>query len=139
MSNEMKTPLSKQWWPWLTALLVLVMLALLLPDTNRRASTRDRQVRQTKSWKQADNSIRAYIMVEDWVRERLKSPSTADFPGAFDGRADHIRRLPNQRYGIASWVDSQNAFGATIRTHFAALVQQISKDDWILEDLDFVE
>lgn len=65
----------------------------------------------------SSNKMLAYSYAEDFVKKRLKSPSTAEFPGLFD-KADHIKELGNDEYKINSWVDSQNGFGATIRTNF---------------------
>lgn len=86
------------------------------------------------AWRSQDNSTMAYIMTEDWVKERLRSPSTADFPGVFD-RDGHITYNGNQTYSIRSYVDAQNAFGGTVRTHFAAEVQQTGEDTWRLLSL----
>ena len=62
------------------------------------------------------NKILAYNYAEDFVKQRLKSPSTAEFPSLFE-KADHITELGNEEYRINSWVDSQNGFGATIRSN----------------------
>jgi len=91
------------------------------------------------SWKDQDNSSMAYIMMEGFVERRLKSPSSADFPGVFDGKAGHIRRLGGHKYKIVSWVDSQNAFGAMIRTQFVGEIEQVSEDDWQLHSLEFAQ
>jgi len=91
---------------------------------------------RVSNWRTEDNSTMAYIMVEDFVKERLISPSSARFPGVFDGRADHITSLGNRRYRITSWVDSQNSFGAVLRTHFTAEIEQIDEDRWRLISLD---
>lgn len=91
------------------------------------------------SWKTEDNSTMAYIKMEHIVTDRLKAPSTAKFPGIFDGRQEHTTRLVNQRYKIVSYVDSQNSFGAMIRTHFAGVIKQVGNDQWELESLEFRE
>lgn len=90
-------------------------------------------------WKTADNTPMAYIMMEDFVEKRLKSPSTADFPGLFDGKLDHVTRLPDQTYRIESYVDAQNSFGATMRTQFVGKVKQTSEDTWRLQSLTLRE
>lgn len=48
------------------------------------------------------------------VKEMLKSPKSADFP--FDDVAK-VKPLGNG-YRLASYVDSQNGFGANIRTNY---------------------
>ncbi len=51
----------------------------------------------------------------------LKAPSTAEFPGCFLGRDQiEIRSNPEKTiYMVRSWVDSQNSFGAMVRTKWA--------------------
>ncbi|MEZ5358609.1 MAG: zinc ribbon domain-containing protein [Candidatus Zixiibacteriota bacterium] len=91
------------------------------------------------SWKTSDNSTMAYIMMMDFVKQKLKAPKTAEFPGVFDGRADHITYLGNQKYKIISYVDSQNSFGALIRNHFVGEIEQVAEDKWKLNALVFIE
>ena len=67
------------------------------------------------------NKFLAYNYAEDFVKERLKSPSTAEFPGTFE-KDKHITELGNKEYQINSWVDSQNGFGATIRSKFSCKI-----------------
>lgn len=91
------------------------------------------------SWMSRDNSTLAYFMMEDYVESRLKSPSTATFPSRSDRDTGHIKKLGNGKYTITSWVDSQNSFGAMVRTFFAGEIHQISSDRWRLVALEFVE
>lgn len=79
----------------------------------------------------------AYIMIEDFVKGRLKAPGSANFPGFSEGRDQHVQRLEGQRYRIISWVDAQNGFGANIRNHFIGEIEQTSKDYWKLNSLEF--
>lgn len=63
--------------------------------------------------KPEDRSNMAYIQCEDAVKQRLKSPSTADFPYFADTA---LRNAHNSNsYVIGGHVDAQNGFGATIR------------------------
>jgi len=59
--------------------------------------------------------ILAYNFAKDFIKGRLKSPSTAEFPGTFE-KKNHVTDLGNGEYRINSWVDSQNGFGAMIRS-----------------------
>lgn len=67
------------------------------------------------------NKFMAYSYAEDFVEKQLKSPSTAKFPKVVE-KDSHITELGNNRYKINSWVDSQNSFGATIRTRFSCII-----------------
>lgn len=51
------------------------------------------------------------------VREQLHSPGTAKFPGTFESDAQARETNDGQRVW-AGWVDSQNGFGAVVRTNF---------------------
>jgi len=107
-------------------LIIVVILAvyLLIPE------------RDPDAWKKEDNSFAAYIMTEDWVKERLKSPSTAKFP---DEKNEHTFKIDAHRYKIISYVDAQNSFGASIRTKFIAEVEQVNENKWILISLEIIE
>ena len=67
------------------------------------------------------NKFLAYNYAEGFVEKMLKSPSTAEFPGVIE-KDKHITDLGEGKYKINSWVDSQNGFGATIRTNFSCTI-----------------
>ena len=62
--------------------------------------------------------LEAYIYTEDFVKKRLKSPSSAIFPDA-KARDESVLYLGDGKYKIKSYVDSQNSFGAMLRTKFS--------------------
>lgn len=61
--------------------------------------------------------IGAYVASKSFVRERLKSPSTADFP-AFHARGVIVNFEKKCHFKVAGYVDAQNGFGATVRTRY---------------------
>ena len=63
----------------------------------------------------------AYNYAEDFIEQRLKSPSTAEFPGVSE-KDGHITNLGGGEYQINSWVDSQNGFGAMIRSNWSCKI-----------------
>ena len=67
------------------------------------------------------NRMLAYNYAEKFVKQHLKSPGTAKFPGLFE-KDEHITELGNGEYRINSWVDSQNGFGAMIRSRFSCKI-----------------
>jgi len=67
------------------------------------------------------NNFLAYNYAEDFVKQKLKSPSTAIFPGVSE-KNEHIIDLGSGKYKINSWVDSQNGFGAMLRTNFSCTI-----------------
>ncbi len=78
----------------------------------------------------------AFVQCQDIVKGELVSPSTADFPFMdFSANA-----APDNLYIIKSYVDSQNGFGATIRTRWRCKARYIGGDkadprSWKLVDL----
>lgn len=58
-------------------------------------------------------------MSQDVVKKQLKSPASADFP--YIG-ADGVSSVPDGmcNFLISAYVDSQNSFGADIRTYYKA-------------------
>lgn len=87
----------------------------------------------------ADESIMAAIQCKDFVQDKLKSPSTAEFQSASSAKI--MRPYPDQqKYTVLSYVDAQNSFGAKIRTRFICEVERGSKNSngyysWRLIDL----
>lgn len=67
------------------------------------------------------NKFLAYIYAEKFVKQNLKTPSTAKFPEVLE-KSKHITKLNNKSFLINSWVDSQNSFGAMIRSEFSCTI-----------------
>lgn len=86
----------------------------------------------------SDNAkIRAYVLAQQYVVQRLKSPGTADFPG--------IHKVTVQTSGecsfeIVGYVDAQNGFGALIRSNYAARITRDEDDDdrWRIDAVSFI-
>lgn len=81
-----------------------------------------------------DSGGMAEIMCEDFVTDRLKAPSTADFPGA-----DSVETIKLDTYKVTASVDSENGFGAKIRTDYVCTVIDVGDDKWNLISLDIDE
>jgi hypothetical protein len=76
---------------------------------------------ESSSSSSENNKMLAYNYAEDFIAQRLKSPSTAKFPGIFE-KNKHISDLGGGKYRINSWVDSQNGFGAMIRSKWSCKI-----------------
>ena len=72
------------------------------------------------------------VAVETYVKQHLKSPSTADFPWY----SDEFLSRDGNRYTYVSYVDSQNGFGATTRTYFKAWVH-CTGQSVVIDDIKF--
>ena len=82
----------------------------------------------------------AWRYCQDAVRNQLKAPSTARFPGydAVDGLM--VRGQDGTvAYQITSYVDAQNSFGAMIRTKFDCVVRKLPDGRWVVGTVTFHE
>jgi hypothetical protein len=61
----------------------------------------------------SDPETDAKICAEKAVLDRLRAPSTAEFPNYDEFR---VKSLGDDRYQISGHVEAQNAFGGTVRT-----------------------
>lgn len=64
---------------------------------------------------------------KDAVKDRLKSPSTAEFPNVL---AKNV--IDENTFSLDSYVDSENGFGAMLRANFHCKVKYLSKGKWEL-------
>jgi hypothetical protein len=76
----------------------------------------------------------AYDMCKDFVRTRLKAPATARFPDYWRG-GEVVVGGAGPSYTVRAHVDSENSFGALLRTRFTCDVMQ-DGDKWTLNSLD---
>jgi len=81
--------------------------------------------------KKSDYSMDAWIAAEDFVKRRLKAPSTAKFE---KGAHKKVKQLSNGNWHLSSYVDAQNSFGAILRTYYAIEMKRHS-DKWELVTL----
>lgn len=83
-----------------------------------------------------DLASAAYVVSQNYVRDVLKSPSTAEFP-----YGSATESLPNV-YQVRSHVDSQNGFGAMIRSNYSMELkynggEPASRGSWELQSFIF--
>ena len=85
--------------------------------------------------------IGARIMAQDFVKERLVSPSSADFGGIFGGQSysNCVTDLGEGRYRVRGWVDSDNRFGAKLRITFSGTLKYVGTNKWRCESMDMRE
>ena len=75
------------------------------------------------------SSAGAQHACEQFTSDRLKAPSTAQFTGVTASKTG------DKTYRVTGGVDSQNSFGATVRTEFSCQVKH-EGDGWRLRDLN---
>ncbi|MCH2131516.1 MAG: hypothetical protein MK179_20450, partial [Pirellulaceae bacterium] len=78
-----------------------------------------------------ENSGMAWVMAQEFVKQKLRSPSTADFGSIFTQNfKDTVTHTGNNNFRVRGWVDAENAFGATIRNTFDCNLTYDGNDDW---------
>ena len=81
----------------------------------------------------------AWAIVQNFIQLQLKSPSTASFGGVFSSEFQDydkcVRSVGGDQYVVTGWVDSQNGFGATVRTDFTVKLRYtgVEGEHWHLE------
>lgn len=76
----------------------------------------------------APDEIELHIQAQEFVRQSLKAPSTAKFPTL----PYEARSLGDGMYRVVSYVDSQNSFGATLRSDWSVNMILVEKL-WFLD------
>lgn len=82
----------------------------------------------------SDGKTGAWVYAQYAVEECLRSPSTAKFPWV---GSSHTSHQGGNIYVVRSYVDSQNAFGATIRTKFTCKLKWLGGRKFDLIELTF--
>lgn len=74
----------------------------------------------------------AFYTSQAFIEQRLKSPSTAKFASRDESK---VLNMGENLYVIVSYVDSQNGFGAMIRTKYNIALKYTEDKKWKLERL----
>jgi hypothetical protein len=78
----------------------------------------------------------ACYMTQKFVSSRLKAPATADFQPCYEASTSpKTGGSIGTEYTVSSYVDSQNSFGAKIRSNYLAVVEYEGHDQWSLNAL----
>lgn len=81
---------------------------------------------------QGDDGM-AWLMCQQFLEDRLVAPATADFPGPYTRFTTSLGR---NRFKVDAYVDSENGFGANLRSDFVCTVSYKGNDTWNLESLE---
>jgi len=100
------------------------------PEDKARIAAADRAARD-RQYCNDDGTI-ALIMAQKLVKGGLKAPATAEFASHRDSQ---VTPIGDCSYRVVSYVDSENSFGANIRTKFTATVKYNGNDKWGLISL----
>lgn len=77
----------------------------------------------------------ALFASQTFVRDSLKSPASAKFPTSSDDRGVTVRKSGDCTFTVLGYVDSQNSFGAMIRSRYIAEVTPDEHGRYRLERL----
>lgn len=77
-----------------------------------------------------------YVTANFLVKQRLKSPGTAKFPGLFELGEYPVENLGGGKYRVVSYVDAQNGFGGVTRGDYDITLRYDGKT-WTVENFDF--
>lgn len=118
----------------LTTILVVIAIILFIIYV---VSSMGGGSNSNKSSSPSHDNILAYNYSKDFVKQNLKSPSTAEFPGTSE-KIKHTTYLGGDKYKIESWADSQNSFGAMVRTKFSCTItfvgDKVRCEDLVIEE-----
>lgn len=78
----------------------------------------------------------AYFNSQECVKDLLKSPSTAEFPY---GSEQFVTQIDEDTFIINSYVDSQNSFGAMLRTQYVCQVTLIDNENYTCDSVKLLE
>lgn len=78
--------------------------------------------------------LSALIAAEQIMSQRLNAPSTAKFQPKREAKYRIDNSTGEEFHVVTSYVDSQNSFGAMLRTNFI-LVMKTTGTDWHLEEI----
>lgn len=93
---------------------------------------------KTPEEKCADTTM-AFVMSQDFVKRRLKSPSSAEFPYA-TSEGVNVIYLGDCKHKVYAYVDAVNSFGAKLRSkYYVELQNEKGTDEWKLLDLKLEE
>lgn len=76
------------------------------------------------------DEVGAQVVCEDFVTDRLKSPATAEFTDAVA-----VPTTNADEFEVTGNVDSENGFGAMLRSSYTCTVVNTGGDNWRLVDL----
>jgi len=133
-----KCPQCGQSHPTVTAMqstitaVVMIAAVVIFMKACEKSPAEEAKEKTAKIERECSNKISAQLVAEKFIKGSLKSPSTADFP--FSPR--HAIYKGDCLHLIDSYVDSQNGFGATIRSQTSVSVRfNKERNQWALENI----
>ena len=130
MSNETKSNNTKK----ITSIVVTVIIFVIIITIAFTCC--DGCGGDSKSDKEGHSEVEAWVAAKIEVENNLKSPKTASFPWSYE---EYVTKINDNIFKVRAYVDSENSFGANIRTNFSCTVEFTGEDTYIVKDLQFWE
>ncbi len=118
--------------------LVVAVISIIFYSINHKEKKKAPPI-EKKSWHEIVDKKAAFYAAQQFIEKYLKVPKTAEHPSYYDIGENNIKHLGSQTYEINSYVDSQNSFGALLRTDYYLKIMQHKKDKWKLLDIKTLE
>lgn len=99
-------------------LFAIIVIVQVVSHFTAPKSTPTPPVEQAQTY--SDTEV--YVDAKAIIEKALKAPSTAKYPSSSDAK---IERSENNRFKVTSYVDSQNSFGAMIRSDWSVTFQYV--------------
>lgn len=119
--TQKQTPDKKEVRKGCLILIVILVIIILIIfgvkkcySDNNNENSQEKQKELFKATKQ-DAVVHSHLCIEKY----LKSPGSADFPHQSD---DSIDQINDSTFVVLSYVDSQNTYGALVRTYYKMTV-----------------
>ena len=117
-------------------IIVLLLFFLVWKCSCSKSDNEIQQQYQQQTEQDNEHSkIVALTAAQECVTERLKSPSSADFPWG----SECVTKISDNTYVINSYVDSQNSYGAMIRTNFTCQITLTGNESYTCDDIQLFE
>ena len=98
--------------------LIWIIITVSSPSNPSQNST-DSSTSSTSS-EAEDHTIEAFVYAQEQIEMQIKSPSSAEWPTA----SESLQKRDGNIYTFKSYFDSQNSFGAMIRTKYICVVEE---------------
>ncbi|MCY0960856.1 hypothetical protein [Streptomyces sp. H27-H5] len=82
------------------------------------------------------DGFEATVMCEQFTKQRLKSPGSAEFSGADETTVTTISGTAPWKYRVVGHVDSQNSFGALVRNTYDCTTVTEDGETWKIDTLN---
>lgn len=82
-----------------------------------------------------DNSSEAWIIMCDFMKERVRTPGTAVFPALGEPRS-HVAKLPNGAYEVLGYVEFEGEGNQRVRRYYKGIVVQYRTGLWKLQSFE---